>query len=154
MCDLDARELRREVKTCSSHCDAPCYLYQSTFLDRHLHIILKFKKLKIYMMDRAITGKTFFLLLDLRYPDRKPDGFPIPNSSGLFGNIYWGESLIVVTCDFLGLNNFIWHFVEMYIHLVFLWLWSIVEHRSTLFICGHDSFRFDMAPFLHIEQPW
>ena len=31
--------------------------------------------------------------------------------------------------------------------LYFLWLWSIVEYGSTLFICGHDSFRFDMAPF-------
>ena len=31
--------------------------------------------------------------------------------------------------------------------LYFLWLWSIVEYGSTLFICGHDSFRFDMALF-------
>ena len=28
-----------------------------------------------------------------------------------------------------------------------LWLWSIFEYGSTLFICVHDSFRFDMAPF-------
>ena len=28
-----------------------------------------------------------------------------------------------------------------------MWLWSIIEHGSTLFICGHDSFRFDMVPF-------
>ena len=36
---------------------------------------------------------------------RKPDGFPIPNSNRLVGNVYWGESLIVVTCDFPGLNT-------------------------------------------------
>ena len=59
VCDLDARELRREVRTCASHCDAPHYLYQSAFLDRHLHIILKYKKLKIYKVDRAVTDKTF-----------------------------------------------------------------------------------------------
>ena len=38
-------------------------------------------------------------------------------------------------------------FAETLIHLVFLWLWSTAEHGSTLFICGRDSFRFDMAPF-------
>ena len=38
---------------------------------------------------------------------RKPDGFPIPNSNGIVGNVYWGESLTVVTCDFPGLNKVI-----------------------------------------------
>ena len=38
--------------------------------------------------------------------DRRPDGFPIPNSHGLVGNVDWGESLTVVTCEFPGLNNF------------------------------------------------
>ena len=30
MCDLDAREVIREVRNCTSHCDPPHYLY-------HLH---------------------------------------------------------------------------------------------------------------------
>ena len=52
-------------------------------------------------MDWAATGKThLFLLLDLRYPNCKPDGFPTPNSHGLVGNVVWGESLAVVACDF------------------------------------------------------
>ena len=33
------------------------------------------------------------------------DRFPIPNSNGLVRNIYWGESLTVVACDFPGLNT-------------------------------------------------
>ena len=37
--------------------------------------------------------------------NRKPDGFPIPNSNELVGNVYWGESLTVVSCDFPGLNR-------------------------------------------------
>ena len=37
--------------------------------------------------------------------DLKMDGFPIPNSNRLVGNVYWGEFLTVVTCDFLGLNK-------------------------------------------------
>ena len=37
--------------------------------------------------------------------DRKLDGFSIPNSNGLVGNVYWGESITIVTCDFPGLNN-------------------------------------------------
>ena len=45
---------------------APRILYQSKFLDRHLHVIQKTKKLKIYTVDRAVTGKTFNSLLDLR----------------------------------------------------------------------------------------
>ena len=28
-----------------------------------------------------------------------------PNSNGIVRNVYWGESLTVVTCDFSGLNN-------------------------------------------------
>ena len=42
------------------------------------------------MMDWAVTGKTFNLLLDLWQPDYKPEGFPTLNNNGLVGNIYWG----------------------------------------------------------------
>ena len=38
-------------------------------------------------------------------------------------------------------------FTETWIHLVLFWALSIIEHGSTLFICGHDSFRFYMEPF-------
>ena len=48
-------------------------------------------------MDQAVTGKTFQPLLDLRYPYHKPDGLPTPNNNELVGNVYWGESLTVVT---------------------------------------------------------
>ena len=59
-------------------------------------------------MDQAATGKTLlFLLLDPWYPDRKPDGFPTPNSHGLVGNVDWGESLVVVAYKFLGFNIFL-----------------------------------------------
>ena len=34
------------------------------------------------------------------------NGFPIPNSHGLVGNVDWGESLTVVACEFMGLNRF------------------------------------------------
>ena len=73
-------------------------------LDRHLHIILKVKKYKIYTVDQAVSGKTFYFLT---YGSRtaKPDGFPTPNSHGLVGNVDWGESLDVVACKFLGLNT-------------------------------------------------
>ena len=39
---------------------APRILYQYACLDRNLHIILKYKKLKIHMVDRAATGKTLY----------------------------------------------------------------------------------------------
>ena len=38
----------------------PRILYQSAFLDRHLHLIFKYKKLKTYTVDRAVTGKTLY----------------------------------------------------------------------------------------------
>ena len=55
-------------------------------------------------MDRDTTGKAFVLLLDLRYPNHKPDGFPTTNSHGLVGSIDWGESLTIDACEFPGLN--------------------------------------------------
>ena len=57
------------------------------------------------MVDWAAAGKTFVLLLELWWPNRKLDGFPIPNSHGLIGNIDWGESLAIVACDFSGRNS-------------------------------------------------
>ena len=68
-------------------------------------------------MDRAVTGKTFILLLALLSPDCKPDRFPIPNSNGLVGNVYWGEYLTVVTCDFPGLNR---------------WLKVLINHHNSI----------------------
>ena len=64
-------------------------------------------------MDQAATGKTFYFCY-LTYCSRtaKPDGFPIPNSHGLVGNVDWGESLAVVACDFLGLNGMVERFVD------------------------------------------
>ena len=86
----------------------PCILYQSTILDRHLHIILKTNKLKkIHGGPDHNRLNTLFWLIDLRYLDRKPDGFPIPNNNEIVGNIYWGESLAVVTYDFEGLNRMV-----------------------------------------------
>ena len=75
-------------------------------LFRHLHFIFKSKYKNL--VDQAITGKALCFVLDLWYPDRKPDGFPTPNSHGLVGNVDWGESLTVVACEFLGLNNSQW----------------------------------------------
>ena len=60
---------------------------------------------KKYTVDRAATDKTF-VFVTLTYGDRKPDGFPIPNSHGLVGNVDWGESLTVVAYEFSGLNRF------------------------------------------------
>ena len=59
-------------------------------------------------MDWAATGKTLYFCY-LTYGSRtaKPDGFPIPNSHELVGNVDWGESLAVVACEFPGLNNFL-----------------------------------------------
>ena len=41
---------------------APCIFYQSAFLDRHLHIIPKHKKLKIHIVDQAVIGKNFYFV--------------------------------------------------------------------------------------------
>ena len=40
--------LRREVRTCASHCDRSLYASLICILDRHLHIILKVKKIQKY----------------------------------------------------------------------------------------------------------
>ena len=50
--------LRREVRTCASHCDYSLHLYHPALLIRHLHIILKSKNTK-YTVDQAATSKTF-----------------------------------------------------------------------------------------------
>ena len=58
ICDLGAREVRREVRTCTSCCDPPHSLYL-LHLVRNLHIIYKDKKNKKKpTVDRVITGKT------------------------------------------------------------------------------------------------
>ena len=77
-------------------------------LGRHLHIILKIKNTKIYTVDRAATGKTFYLCY-LTYSSRtanRTDSL-YQKVDGIIGNVDWGESLAVVACDFLGLNNFL-----------------------------------------------
>ena len=56
---------------------APCILHDPACLVRFLHIILK-SKIHI-SVDRAATSNPF-CYFGLRWPDRKPDGFPIPNS--------------------------------------------------------------------------
>ena len=75
------------------------------------------------------------------------------NSCTFLGDLDWRPlvdssiaifSIARVTRDFVTLHM---TFADTLIHLVFLWLLLIVEHGSTLFICGHHSFRFDMAPF-------
>ena len=33
------------------------------------------------------------------------DGFPTPNNHGLVGNVDWGESLAIVSYEFLDLNS-------------------------------------------------
>ena len=63
----------------------------------------------------------------------------------------WANSSIVIFCYcpscarpcYILYDILLRHIFTLY----FLWLWSIIEYGSTLFICGHDSFRFDMAPF-------
>ena len=101
--------LRWEVRTCASHCDHSLHSLSICILARHLHIIPKTKNTKIYTVDRATTGKTFYFCY-LTYGSRttKLDGFPIPNSHGLVGNVDWGESLAIVACEFPGLNTILW----------------------------------------------
>ena len=65
---------------------APCILYQSTFLDRHLHLILKYKKLKTYTVDWAVTGKTLYFCY-LTYGSRTAN---------------WTDSLHQIVMGYLG----------------------------------------------------
>ena len=53
------------------------------------------------MVDQATTGKSKLKpLLDLWYPDGKPEEFPIPKNNKLIRNIYWGESLLLLPGSF------------------------------------------------------
>ena len=56
-------------------------------------------------MDRAVTGEAFILYLTygIRTVNRMDSLYQIVN--GLVENVDWGESLSIVTCDFLGLNS-------------------------------------------------
>ena len=84
----------------------PCILYQYAFQIGTCISYLKSENTKYTRWTGPQSVKLFiFLLLDLRQPDRKLDGFPIPNSHGLVGNVDWGESLAVVACNFPGLNK-------------------------------------------------
>ena len=75
-------------------------------LNRHLHIILKSKNTKIYTVDRAVTGKTL-VFVTLTYGSRTANrtDSPYQTVNGLVGNVEWGESLSVVSCEFPGLNS-------------------------------------------------
>ena len=98
--------LRREVRTCASHCEYSLHPYCPAWLIRHVHSILKSKTTKIYMVDRATTGKTF-VFVTLTYGSRTANQTDslYQTVNGLVGNVDWGESLTVVACDFLGLNT-------------------------------------------------
>ena len=57
-------------------------------------------------MDRAITGEALCLYLTYgsRTVNRTDSLYQTVN--GIVGNVDWGESLILVSCEFLGLNSF------------------------------------------------
>ena len=63
----------------------------------------------------------------------------------------WVDGSIIIFCYFLSCARPCYTLYDILLRhrstLYFLWLWSIVDYGSTLLICGHDSFRFDMAPF-------
>ena len=60
------------------------------------------------MVDQAATGKAF-VFFTLTYGSRtanRTDSL-YQTVNGIFGNVDWGESLTVVTCEFPGLNTLI-----------------------------------------------
>ena len=54
LCDLDVRESK------TRHCDYSLHYLSICIIDRHLHIILKVKNTKIYVVGWALTSKTFY----------------------------------------------------------------------------------------------
>ena len=61
LCVIQMHEnLRREVRTWASHCEHSLHSQSICMLGRHLHIIPKIKNTKLYTMDQAATGKTFY----------------------------------------------------------------------------------------------
>ena len=69
----------------------------------------------------------------------------IPNSNGIVGNVYWGESLAVVACDFPGLNTYsnpstllihaneeskLWH--EIFVHLNYKYISDLSENDMVI----------------------
>ena len=84
----------------------PCILHQSTYQIGTCISYLKSKN-KIYTVDRAATGKTLcfcFLTYGSRTANRMDSLYQTVN--GIVGNVEWGESLVVVSCEFPGLNSF------------------------------------------------
>ena len=70
-----------------------------------MHIILK-SKIQKYTMDRAATGKTF-VFVTLTYGSRTANQMDSLHQTvnGLVGNVIWGESFTVVSCEFPGPNR-------------------------------------------------
>ena len=57
-------------------------------------------------MDQAITGEAFVLYLTYGSRTANRTNSPYQKVNGLVGNVDWGESLTVISCDFPSLNSF------------------------------------------------
>ena len=57
-------------------------------------------------MDRAVTGKSFVLYLTYGSRTANRTDSPYQTVNGLVGNVDWGESLTVSSCEFPGINSF------------------------------------------------
>ena len=97
--------LRREVRTCTSHCVVPCIFITLHLLVRHLHSHTLSQNNK-NSVDRAATGKTF-CFVTLTYGSRTANRMDSLHQivNGLVGNVDWGESFTVVVCEFPGPNT-------------------------------------------------
>ena len=97
--------LRREVRTCASHCDCSLHPNHPTWLSRHMHLIHKSKNTKYTRWTGPQPIKPCFVALTYgsRTANRTDSLYQTVN--GLVGNVDWGESLSVVTCEFPRLNS-------------------------------------------------
>ena len=97
--------LRREVRTCASHCDCSLHPHHPTLLFRHLHFIHQVKNTKTQWTGPQPVKPLFcYLTYGSRTANQTDSLYQTIN--GLVGNVDWVESLTVVACEFPGSNSF------------------------------------------------
>ena len=98
--------LRREVRTCASHCEDSLHSLSIYMLNRHLHIILKVKNTKYIRWTGPQPVKPFIFVTWPTVARPQTERIPYTKQSRASWEHWLGRIPTLVACKFPGLNSF------------------------------------------------